>query len=551
MVYIEEVEGPVRQALGAKFAAPAAAKGGEFGAFVIVGAGHEDANGCYAPTGKELFGAPVYENDHKCLLSREPHENSSTGKTSHGWVIGQDRKPLYGVETEALTPPQSGWLLFGGAGPSPKLKGMPSVSEAATFSATSWKDQGNAYFGAQKYHEAEAKWTRGLCLKDRCGDESVVVALYSNRAEARLRTKNYEKALEDAQSALARSAGHEKALLRGAVAARELKNYVLAQDLLQQCVDAHPRSQEAKQMLLDVEQLLHFASQSKGGDGKLKERWLSKSQEHGLPKAFATKDLNSKKGLKAFGGYGSARKAAAEAPPVSTLPYHFMGLPHEEVEKADALYAEMRGMKEAKERMRQKELEEYAELRQSYKVRAAEDAAMGKLVPLEELMPAVKAKEMAKLADAAADVALKPKALTALQVSQQQAEKVELRAADSSEIDALFGGFDAKAESAGVAAGAGTRRAALAKARSELGGRGKGKEELAKENTAKEKEEEGKKKAFKDSAAEALAKKLKEVVEGISVADLDSQGKALVEALKKFDGSKNAALLEEYKYLVV
>lgn len=553
MVFIEEVEGPVRKALGAKFAPPSSgAAAGEYGAFVVTGAGWEDANGCYAPTGKELFGAPVFENDHKCLLSRESHENSRTGKTSYGWIIGQDRKPLYAVETEAKTPPSSGWLLFKGSSPVPKLQGMGSVQDAATLSAQSFKEQGNAYFSAQKYHEAEAKWTRGLCVADKCGDETIPVALYSNRSEARLRLKRWEEALDDAQAALRKTGTHEKALLRAAVAARELKNYGLAQDFVQQCLDAHPTSPEAKQLLLDLEQLVHFSSQAQGGDGKLKEQWLNKTTEDDLPKGFSAKDVNSKKGFKAFGGYASTRKGTVEKPPVSALPYHFMGLPPDEVEKADALYQEMRNMKEAKERMRQKELMEYADVKKSYKLRADEDAAMGKLAPLEEIMPAVKAKEMAKLADATAQLeAPKAKPLTALQVSKQQADHAELKSGDASEIDALFGGFDAKGKAEGVVAGAGSRKDKLAKARSLVSGRGKDKEALAKENAAKEAADKKKQAAYKDDAAAALAARLKELVAGVSASDLDADGKKLVDALKKFDSSKNAALLEEFSYLVV
>mmetsp|Transcript_88986 Transcript_88986/g.265466 ORF Transcript_88986/g.265466 Transcript_88986/m.265466 type:complete len:553 (+) Transcript_88986:82-1740(+) len=551
MVFIQEVEGPVRKALGAKFAPPGKGVAGEFGAFMVTGAGLEDANGCYAPTGKELFGAPVFENDHKCLLSREQHKNSRTGQTSFGWIIGQDRIPLYAVETEAKSPPASGWLLFSGSSPVPKVQGTGSVAEAATLSAQNWKDQGNAYFSAQKYHEAEAKWTRGLCLSDRCSDETIPVALYSNRAEARLRLKKWDEALDDAQAALRRNNTHEKALLRAAVAARELKNYGLAQDFVQQCVDAHPRSPEAKQLLLDLEQLIHFSSQAAGGDGKLKEQWLNKTTEEDLPRGFSTKDVNSKKGFKAFSGYAGSRKSTVEKPPVSALPYHFMGLPPDEVAKADALYQEMRNMKEAKERMRQKELAEYAEVRHSYKVRANEDAAMGKLAPLEEIMPAVKAKEMAKLADASKELeAPKAKALTALQVSKQQTEHPELRHTEVGEIDSLFGGFDAKPAAAGVVAGAGSRKEKLAKARGIVSGRGKAKEELEKENAAKEEAEKKKAAAYKDADGAALAAKLKEVVEGVSPGDLDAQGKSLVDALKKYDSTKNAALLEEFSYLV-
>mmetsp|Transcript_86138 Transcript_86138/g.278759 ORF Transcript_86138/g.278759 Transcript_86138/m.278759 type:complete len:552 (+) Transcript_86138:82-1737(+) len=551
MVFIEEVEGPVRKALGAKFAPPARATvAGEYAAYVVTGAGWEDANGCYTPTGKMLFGAPVFENDHKCLISRESHSNSKTGKTSFGWILGQDRKPLYGVETEALAPPASGWLLFGGSAPVPRLQGMGAVADAATLAATAWKDQGNAYFGAQKYSEAEAKWTRGLCLADRVGDESVVVALHSNRAEARLRLKKWEEALDDAQAALRKNHTHEKALLRGTVAAREMKNYGLAQDLVQQCLDAHPRSAEAKQLLLDLEQLVHFASQTTQGDGKLKEQWINKTTEDDNPKVYSVQDTTSKKGLKAFGGYSNARKGTVEKPPISALPYHFMGLPPDRVAETDRLYEEMRNFKEAKERMRKKELAEYEEVKHSYKVRANEDMAMGKLAPFEAIMPAAKAKDMAKLADIKGPEAPKAKALTALEASKQQAERVELAAAETGEIDALFGAFTEKAPAAEEATGS-DRKSKLSKARDVASGRGKDKEQLAKENAAKEAAEKQKKKAFKEDPLSDLVAKLNEVVEGISYSDLDQDGQKLVDALKKYSSTKDAKLLEEFRYLVV
>jgi len=555
MVFIEDVEGPVRKALGAKFSAPASgAAPGESAAFVVTGAGYEDANGCYAPTGKRLFQAPVYENAHKCLLSRESHVNSKTGKTSFGWIIGQDRKPLYAVESEALSPTTSGWLLFNGSSPAPRLQGMGSVGDAATLAAQTWKDQGNAFFSAQKYYDAEAKWTRGLCLVDRASDETVAVALYSNRAEARLRMKRWEDALDDAQAALRRNPTHEKALLRAAVAARELKNYAVSQDFVQQCLDAHPRSAEAKQLLVDLEQLVHFASQGPSGDGKLKEQWINKTTEDDLPRAFSTKDQNNKKGFKAFGGYGDSRRGTAEEVPVSALPYHYKGLPGDQVAETDMLYQEMRNLKEAKDRMKKKEREEYAEMRHAYKVRAKEDEAMGKLGPIEDIFPSAKAADLAKITDAAKEAgAPKAKALTALQASKQQAERATLSGQDTSEIDSLFGGFDMKSlpSTETEVLSSSERKEKLTKARDVASSKGKDKAELAKENAAKEEEEKKKKAAYKVDPMASMVQQLKEVVAGVSVADLDEQGKKLVDALKKYDSSKNAALLEEFSYLVV
>ena len=90
-------------------------------AVLVTGAGSEDVNGLYVPSGKSWHEAEVFENDRHCMLSREPHQSRKTGITSYGWILGQDRKPMYAVQSEELLPPKSGWKKFSGLGPIPVL----------------------------------------------------------------------------------------------------------------------------------------------------------------------------------------------------------------------------------------------------------------------------------------------------------------------------------------------------------------------------------------------------------------------------------------------
>merc|ERR1712048_1205381 len=141
-----------------------------------------------------------------------------------------------------------------------------------------------------------------------------------------------------------------------------------------------------------------------------------------------------KKGFHAFLGYADGRKGSVDMPSIASLPYHFMGLPPDQVDATDKLHKEMRDFREAKERMRTKEIEEYSsEVRMAFKFRAAEDMAMGKLQPLEELLPSEKLK--AKM-EGAKEVLPKAKALSDVVISRQQV--TTLAPSAESEIDELF-----------------------------------------------------------------------------------------------------------------
>merc|ERR1719506_3319332 len=127
------------------------------GCIVVTGAGTDDANGLYVPTGKKWHDAEVFENDAKCLLSREPHKNNKTGESSYGWILGQDRKPLYAVQSAEITPPTSGWRKFTGTLPLPQFDGPCRYADACSTAADNFKETGKNFFTAHKYSEAEGK----------------------------------------------------------------------------------------------------------------------------------------------------------------------------------------------------------------------------------------------------------------------------------------------------------------------------------------------------------------------------------------------------------
>mmetsp|Transcript_67506 Transcript_67506/g.141095 ORF Transcript_67506/g.141095 Transcript_67506/m.141095 type:complete len:614 (-) Transcript_67506:127-1968(-) len=338
---------------------------------VVVGAGSREAIGAFQPTGRTLHEAPVFENDQRCLLSREPHKNSKTGTLAYGWIIGKGGKPLYAVQSEALTPPTSGWRRLQGLAPAPaSVEVLEETVQGLLRGATALKIAGNDFFKAAAYSEAREAYTRALDVLDSGHSwnleeaSELSIVLFSNRAEVNLREKRWDAALSDAQSALDKKPEHEKALLRGALAAEELGRLQLAEELCARCLKAHPENSEAR-MLLDALQ---------------------------VPDAVAPAEAPEKKGLKAFSGYATDRskKVGFKEPeqiPVSELPYHNMNLPEEQVRLMDGFFQQMREEKAKQAAKAQQEEKEYEALKGDWKAAAEAGLADGKLDPVERLLP--------------------------------------------------------------------------------------------------------------------------------------------------------------------
>lgn len=420
-------------------------------AICISGAGHPDANGLYVAIGATWHDAPAYENDKKCFLSREPHNNSKTGKTTYGWIIGKDRKPLYAVESESKTPPTSGWRRFAGAAPAPSLMEEQSVGEAALACAQSWKDHGNALFAAKRYEEAEEQWTRALSLGDCLKDEAMQVALLANRAEVRLRLRSWDAALRDAQAALVKRPSHDKALLRAAVAARELKRYDEAREYVLRCLDACPTKPEARQLKEDIEDLQEAEHQAQCEGARQKLAGALVRDEAGLdrlPKAFGAKDMNSKKGFRAFAGYGDTRSSAAPRPDVSDLPHHRLGLTDGQVAAMDHFFQDLRNKSDFKIKQVADAKTNYEQMKLDYKSRAQDDLQAGKLQAIDSIMPSLKD----KLPEHdVVEVKAGPKARRPDVAARGEEDSAELSKAEVDEIDKLFRPFTNRRVSPGGA----------------------------------------------------------------------------------------------------
>jgi len=199
--------------------------------------------------------------------------------------------------------------------------------------------------------------------------------------------------LSDAQDALRLKPTHDKALLRAAVAARELKMYQESYDFVQKCIEINPRHMEAKVLLSDLEYLIQDIQSSQPDMAKVARKKLEDSiklqDEELRGKKLGAKDVNLLAGVKAFQGYGDKREKAAaekdERPPLSKLPYHQQGLGELEVKAMDKLFQEQRDKKDFEKIKAKKEKDNYAKIKEQFKARVEEDVREGRMSGLEEI----------------------------------------------------------------------------------------------------------------------------------------------------------------------
>ena len=420
---------------------PMALSGEASAAVAVVGAGSEDVDGLYVRTSRVWHDAPVFENGQRCMLSREPHKSQKTGVSSYGWIIGQDRKPLYAVQSDSLVPPTVGWKKFTGLLPIPHIQSSDSLEDAAEMSASALKEQGNALFAARSYKEAAAKWSRALAAVSAAGPSlsstlmQLSVTLYANRAESQLRQEHWADALDDCQAALKHKPTHEKALLRAAVALKSLRRHGEAREMILRCLEVDAKNQEAKGLLhgLDLEdngQIPARAKAAKAAKEKLRETLKGDTDFSSIPRAFDTKDVNNKKGFAAFEGYSKLREKEEQVP-ISELPYHKMGLPDAQVELMDTFFREIRASKKQQAMHHKREITNYELVKNEYRERVLEDRALGRQDPIQ-----LHAKETKEVRDADP-----PLCLVVKKKQDLVADRVGLSGADKAEIDALFSGF--------------------------------------------------------------------------------------------------------------
>mmetsp|Transcript_128095 Transcript_128095/g.370791 ORF Transcript_128095/g.370791 Transcript_128095/m.370791 type:complete len:417 (-) Transcript_128095:305-1555(-) len=216
----------------------------------ITGSGVDETLGIYFTNGETCNEAPVLENDRGCRLSRE---QLLGGTPSFQWVVSQHGTPLYAAEADTLAPPAEGWQLREGAAPPPTVHSHALEEEVAQAVVIGLKGYGNFRFMQNDYGAAAELYTRALAIVSKLSEDDPAAAdIYSNRAEARLRLRSWEAALNDAMEAIRRKPDHSKALLRGATAAMHLKRLCEAKRLVDCCLKFNPYNPDAQQLAMDL-----------------------------------------------------------------------------------------------------------------------------------------------------------------------------------------------------------------------------------------------------------------------------------------------------------
>merc|ERR1712072_477099 len=137
---------------------------------------------------------------------------------------------------------------------------------------------------------------------------------------------------------------------------------------------------EAKVLLADLEYLIQDLQSSQpdmARTARLKMEESIKVQEaEQRGKKLGAQSLNMLSGVKAFEGYGDKREKLAakeERPPLSSLPYHHVGLPAEQVKVMDKFFQDQRDKKDYEKTKAKKEKDNYDKIKEEYKARAVED----------------------------------------------------------------------------------------------------------------------------------------------------------------------------------
>mmetsp|Transcript_30974 Transcript_30974/g.92147 ORF Transcript_30974/g.92147 Transcript_30974/m.92147 type:complete len:325 (-) Transcript_30974:54-1028(-) len=198
-------------------------------AIVISAAGAAGANGIYRATAREECGAPVYEHAAAGAvfkICRSATASKKTGRAKHGWLLSEKGAPLYGVPTESVAVPPSGWKAFGGAEPLPEVKVHPRLAGAFFDEADDAKGLGDAAMTREEWQAAQEHFAAGLEALDRSGDrfgepfESRAAGLLAARADCLVQLGEHRQAVRDAIAALELVPGCRAAAAAAAEGAR-------------------------------------------------------------------------------------------------------------------------------------------------------------------------------------------------------------------------------------------------------------------------------------------------------------------------------------------
>ena len=195
--------------------------------YEILGCGLPECNGQYDFSEASSQGAPVYRNSAGWILhmDRVPELDQigdDDERYQFGWLLSKDRKPFYGVRTNDVQVPPAGWQCFYGPPPAPGRVQATSWEEHFLSAAGSLKEEGNTAMKAGRPVEAERCYSEAIdlmlgydqVLESTSSLRELQLALFANRAEARLRQQLWDSSLEDSEFVLTRDPLHAKAAVR-------------------------------------------------------------------------------------------------------------------------------------------------------------------------------------------------------------------------------------------------------------------------------------------------------------------------------------------------
>ncbi|KAM9805264.1 sperm-associated antigen 1-like isoform 3-T3 [Syngnathus typhle] len=129
--------------------------------------------------------------------------------------------------------------------PTTKVDPLLLTAEMKHLLAEREKDKGNEAFRANDYEEAVAYYSRSIAIMPS-------VAAYNNRAQAGIKLKQFQKAMNDCNSVLDLEPCNVKALLRRAAVHNEMGNFQMAVEDLTVVLREEPQNVAATQLLAET-----------------------------------------------------------------------------------------------------------------------------------------------------------------------------------------------------------------------------------------------------------------------------------------------------------
>ncbi|XP_077432424.1 sperm-associated antigen 1 [Vanacampus margaritifer] len=147
------------------------------------------------------------------------------------------------------------------AHPTTKVDSSSLTAEVRHLLAEREKDKGNEAFRANDYEEAVAYYSRSI-------DMMPTVAAYNNRAQAEIKLKQWQRAMNDCNSVLEVEPCNVKALLRRAAVHNELGNFQMAVEDLTVVLSEEPQNVPAIELLSETTKKVTDVRQGKARKGR-------------------------------------------------------------------------------------------------------------------------------------------------------------------------------------------------------------------------------------------------------------------------------------------